>query len=92
MGPALRDQLGGDVAENHLAVGANAIECAETDQTIATADIEDDVARPECGAVEDAIASPLQGFDEIGRKIRSALATLANPERPAVFRRSGFGV
>jgi hypothetical protein len=69
-----------------LTVGANAIERAETDQTIATADIEDDVARPECGAVEDAIATPLQGFDEIGRKIRPALATLANPERPTVFR------
>src|SRR4029077_11876308 len=79
------DEVSGYVAEDHAAVGADAIERAEADQPIATADIEDDVARAECGAVEHAIAPSLQILYEVGWKIRPALATLADPERPAVL-------
>jgi len=35
-------------------------------EAIATADIENDVAQAECGAVEDAIASSLKVLDEVG--------------------------
>ena len=72
--------------------GADSVERAEADQAIAAANVEDDVARPECGAVEDAIASPLQLLNKVGREVRPTLATLPNPERPAVFRHRGRGV
>jgi hypothetical protein len=88
MSLASSDEVGRNVAKDHLAVGADAIEGAETDQPIAAADVEDDVARPECGAVEDFIASLLKVLDELRWKVDSALAALANPERPAVFRRA----
>jgi hypothetical protein len=74
-----------------VAVGADSVERAEADQAIAAADVEDDVAGLECRAVEDAIASSLQVLDEVGRQLQAALASLANPERPAIFRRRGFG-
>ena len=88
---AALDQAGGDVAKNYVALRADTIERPEADQAIAAADVEDGVAGLECRAVEDAIASSLQVLDEVGRKVGAALATLANPERPAIFRRRGFG-
>jgi hypothetical protein len=75
-----------------VALGSDAIERAEANQPIPAANIEDDVAGLERGSVEDAIASPLQVFDELGRRLGASLATLSNPERPAVFRRRDSGV
>jgi hypothetical protein len=74
-----------------VAVRAESVERPEADQAIAAADVEHGVAGLECRAVKDAIASSLQVLDEVGRKVGAALASLANPERPAIFRRRGFG-
>jgi hypothetical protein len=42
-----------------MAFGSDPVKRPEPDQAIATADIENNVARPECGSVEDTIATSL---------------------------------
>src|SRR5919197_4152101 len=84
---ANRDQIGGDVAENHGARPTR--ERPETDQAVPTADIKKCFAGLQRRAVENPIANPQQALHELGALVGArgitAEPTAQQPLRPAIL-------
>lgn len=51
-----------DISEDHEPITVEQVERAEADEAVAGADIENDIARRECGVVQHDIAIPLDLF------------------------------
>src|SRR5205814_9378969 len=64
--PALGDEPGRDVAEDHSALRAGALERAERDEPVAAADVEHVITALDLSPVENPVSIPMQLRQQIG--------------------------
>ena len=90
---AALEQVGRDIAEDHLARRADSVEGSEGDQAISTADVEDSGAMSQLGVLDDAVANWGQQLERPTEPVGvAAVAPLGEPGRPPVFRSCPAGI